>query len=69
MFDNKKEVLEIEEKIEALIKERKNILDVERPLSKAEVDRLFDISAEVDRQFERQSMLLPLIEDEETQDR
>lgn len=69
MSENKQEILKIEKEIESLIKKRSNILSVDRPLLKEEVDRLFDINLEIDWQFEQQSMLLPLIEDKKTWNR
>ncbi|MFA6272925.1 MAG: hypothetical protein WC673_00300 [Candidatus Paceibacterota bacterium] len=69
MSKDKKQALEFEAKIESLFKEHKSIIEQNHPLTKTEVDRLFEISAEIDRGFEYQSMLLPMIEEEKTQSR
>ena len=69
MSNYRKDVLEIETQAQVLMLERGEILRFKRALTASEVDRLFDITTEIDRCFEYQSMLLPLIEDPKTQGR
>ncbi|MDO8493052.1 MAG: hypothetical protein Q7S19_00705 [bacterium] len=66
---NKKEVLDLDRAMQALTEERRVILSNESYLSQTEIDRIFDIGAEIDHLLECQSMLLPLIEDPKTADR
>ena len=63
------EALAFEERAMRLMRERSSILALQRPLTAAEIDRLFDTAKEIDALFEHQSMLLPLIEDLATQNR
>lgn len=69
MSDYKKEVLRIEENIQILVRQKGDILGIKRALTSVQVDRLFEINHEIEGWFERQSMLLPLIENPNTQDR
>ncbi len=69
MLEYKIEVGRLQNIAEALLKERGDILRQEKDLTATAVDRLFEISTEVDTCFEQQSMLLPLLEEKETQDR
>ncbi len=69
MSQYKEAVLSIEETIRFLMSERRKLLEVDVVLSAQEVDRLFEIATEVEGCFERQAMLLPLVEDTRTQDR
>ncbi len=69
MKEYREDLMEIEKEVQELMRERVEILGLERVLYKNEVDRLFEIHAEIGWCFERQSMLLPLVEDLATQSR
>lgn len=67
MSKNEREkIVEYEAGVRAIMQKRADILREERPLTAEEVDYLFDSAHEIERCFEYQSMLLPLVEDEKT---
>ncbi len=69
MNENWRDLRDIEKEVSALMHERSEILRLEQALSREEIDRLFEIHAEIGWCFERQSMLLPLVEDGATASR
>lgn len=67
MSTNEREkIQEYEKSVRAIMEKRADILRGDRPLTAEEVDYLFDSTHDIERWFEHQSMLLPLVEEEKT---